>query len=100
MAAGWRWEQSISEENRRTQEQRRYSMATPATGAHLTPERIFNALNAHEQTAALLTAIELDIFSAIGAAADTAAALPAKTGGAAKCPRVLCHVTSAPGPFA
>src|SRR5260370_42614797 len=65
-------------------------MATPATGGQLTRERIFNALNAHEQTAALLTAIELDIFSAIGAGANTAAAIAAKTGAAEKGARVLC----------
>src|SRR5258708_39438101 len=44
-------------------------MATPTAATRLTPERIFNTLNAHEQTAALLTAIELDIFTAIGAGA-------------------------------
>jgi ubiquinone/menaquinone biosynthesis C-methylase UbiE len=65
-------------------------MATPATETRLTPERIFNTLNAHEQTAALLTAIELDIFSAIGTGANTAAAIAAKTGAAEKGARVLC----------
>ncbi len=65
-------------------------MATPATGTRLTPERIFNTLNAHEQTAALRTAIELDIFTAIGAGASTAAAIAAKTGVAEKGARVLC----------
>src|SRR5260370_17591126 len=72
-------------------------MATPATGTHLTPERIFNALNAHEQTAALLTAIELDIFSAIGAGANTAAAIAAKTGAAEKGARVLCDFMTVHG---
>src|SRR5260370_2550932 len=72
-------------------------MATPATGAHLTPERIFNALNAHEQTAALLTAIELDIFSAIGAGANTAAAIAAKTGAAEKRSRALCDFMTVHG---
>src|ERR1700747_300929 len=65
-------------------------MATPTTASRLTPERIFNTLNAHEQTAALLTAIELDIFSAIGAGANTAAAIAAKVGAAEKGARVLC----------
>jgi SAM-dependent methyltransferase len=72
-------------------------MATPATGTHLTPERIFNALNAHEQTAALLTAIELDIFTAIGAGANTAAAIAAKTGAAEKGARVLCDFMTVHG---
>src|SRR5258708_22638206 len=65
-------------------------MATPTAATRLTPERIFNTLNAHEQTAALRTAIELDVFSAIGAGANTAAAIAAKTGAAEKGVRVLC----------
>jgi 2-polyprenyl-3-methyl-5-hydroxy-6-metoxy-1,4-benzoquinol methylase len=65
-------------------------MAASATGNRPTPERILNTLNAHQQTAALRTAIELDIFSAIGAGANTAAALAAKTGAAEKGVRVLC----------
>src|SRR4029077_9091149 len=63
-------------------------MATPATGNRPTPERIFNALNAHQQTAALRTAIELDIFSAIGAGANTAAAIAAKIGAAERGVRI------------
>src|SRR5258706_8184712 len=65
-------------------------MATPATGTRLTPERIFNTLNAHEQTAALRTASELNMFTAIGAGARTAAAIGAKTGVEEKGARVLC----------
>jgi len=72
-------------------------MATPSTANRLTPERIFNALNAHEQTAALLTAIELDIFSAIGVGANTAAAIAAKTGAAEKGARVLCDFMAVHG---
>ena len=65
-------------------------MATPAAGNRPTPERIFNTLNAHQQTAALRSGIELDIFSAIGAGANTAAAIAAKTGASEKGVRVLC----------
>src|SRR5260370_12493333 len=65
-------------------------MATPTAATRLTPERIFNTLNAHEQTAALLTAIELDIFTAIGAGANTAPAIAAETGAAAKGARLFC----------
>src|SRR5260221_14585613 len=72
-------------------------MATPTAAPRLTPERIFNTLNAHEQTAALLTAIELDIFTAIGAGAHTAAAIAAKTGAAEKGARVLCDFMNVPG---
>ena len=72
-------------------------MATPTTANRLTPERIFNTLNAHEQTAALLTAIELDIFTAIGGGANTAAAIAAKTGAAQKGARVLCDFMTVHG---
>jgi precorrin-6B methylase 2 len=65
-------------------------MATPTTASRPTPERIFNALNAYQQTAALRTAIELDLFTAIGAGANTAAAIAAKIGAAEKGVRVLC----------
>lgn len=65
-------------------------MATPTTASRPTPERIFNALNAYQQTAALRTAIELDVFSVIGTGANTAAAIAAKTGAAEKGVRVLC----------
>ena len=72
-------------------------MATPTAANRLTPEHIFNTLNAHEQTSALLTAIELDIFSAIGAGATTAAAIAAKTGAAEKGVRVLCDFLTVHG---
>jgi DNA-binding IclR family transcriptional regulator len=65
-------------------------MATPSTANRPTPERIFNTLNAFEQTAALRTAIELDVFTAIGAGANTAAAIAAKAGAAEKGARSLC----------
>jgi 2-polyprenyl-3-methyl-5-hydroxy-6-metoxy-1,4-benzoquinol methylase len=72
-------------------------MATPSTANRPTPERIFNTLNAHEQTAALRTAIELDVFSAIGAGANTAAAIAAKTGAAEKGARILCDFMTVQG---
>ena len=72
-------------------------MATPSTANRPTPERIFNTLNAYEQTAALRTAIELDVFSAIGAGANTAAAIAAKTGAAEKGARILCDFMTVQG---
>src|ERR1700688_2585817 len=72
-------------------------MATPSTAGRPTPERIFNALNAFEQTAALRTAIELDVFTAIGAGANTAATIAAKTGTAEKGVRVLCDFMTIQG---
>lgn len=73
-------------------------MATPSTAnppgkpgqGRPTPERIFNTLNAFEETAALKTAIELDVFTAIGEGANTAAALAAKVGAAERGVRILC----------
>src|ERR1700704_1042848 len=72
-------------------------MATPATANRPTPERIFNALNAYQQTAALRSAIELDVFSAIGAGANTSATLAANTGAAEKGVRVLCDYLTVQG---
>jgi SAM-dependent methyltransferase len=40
-------------------------MATVSSSLRPSPEHIFNTLNAHHQTAALKTAIELDLFTAI-----------------------------------
>jgi len=72
-------------------------MATPSTANRPTPERIFNTLNAYQQTAALRTAIELDVFSAIGAGAKTAAAIAAKTGAAERGVRILCDYMTIQG---
>jgi precorrin-6B methylase 2 len=71
-------------------------MAT-ATAGRPTPERIFNTLNAYQQTAALKAAIELDVFTAIGAGANTAAAIAAKTGAAEKGVRILCDYLTIQG---
>jgi len=72
-------------------------MATPSTAGRPTPERIFNTLNAFQQTTALRTAIELDLFTAIGAGANSAAAVAAKTGASEKGARVLCDYMTIQG---
>lgn len=54
-----------------------------------TPERIFAAFSAHERTAALLAAIELELFTAIGEGATTAGALAQRTGAAERGVRIL-----------
>ena len=65
--------------------------ATAADGQQSpTPERIFQALTAYQQTAALKAAIELDLFTAIAEGDDTAAALAARTGAAERGARILC----------
>ncbi|HKV24639.1 MAG TPA: class I SAM-dependent methyltransferase [Candidatus Acidoferrum sp.] len=65
-------------------------MATPSTSNRPTPERIFMTLNAFQQTEALKTGVELDVFTAIGGGASTAAQLSAKTGAAERGVRILC----------
>lgn len=65
-------------------------MAASPTATHPTPERIFNTLNAYQNTAALKTAIELDIFTAIGEGADQAATIATKIGAAERGVRILC----------
>src|SRR5712691_9035672 len=65
-------------------------MASPSAGHGPTPERIFNMLNAYQQTAALETAIELDIFTAIGQGANRPATLAAKVRTSERGARILC----------
>lgn len=64
-------------------------MATPSAGRP-TPERIFNIFAAFQNTAALKTGIELDVFSAIGEGTNTAATIAAKTGASERGVRILC----------
>jgi len=65
-------------------------MATGTQANRPTPERIFNTLNAHQQTAALRTGIELGVFTAIGEGADVPASIAAKTGATERGIRILC----------
>ena len=65
-------------------------MATSTATSRPSPEHIFNTLNAFQQSAALKTAIELDIFTAIADGTNTAALLAAKTGAAQRGVRILC----------
>ena len=50
-------------------------MATTALHQQPTPERFFNAINAYEQTEAMKTAVELEIFTAIAEGNTTAATI-------------------------
>jgi len=65
-------------------------MATSAATSRPSPELIFNTLNAFQQSAALKSAIELDIFTAIADGANTSILLSAKTGAAERGVRILC----------
>ena len=55
-----------------------------------TPELIFQTLNAYQRTAALKTAIALDVFSAIHEGADTATAIAERIGASTRGTRILC----------
>ena len=55
-----------------------------------TPARIFETFQAYQRTAALKTAIELGLFTAIGEGHDTAIELAHKTGAAERGLRILC----------
>jgi ubiquinone/menaquinone biosynthesis C-methylase UbiE len=59
-------------------------MTTPS------PVRIFETLRAYQQTAALRAAIDLDIFTAIGEGATTAADIAAARGASERGIRILC----------
>jgi ubiquinone/menaquinone biosynthesis C-methylase UbiE len=59
--------------------------------------RIFETLRAYQQTAALRAAIELDIFTAIGEGASTAAEIAAKCGASERGVRILCDTIATDG---
>jgi cyclopropane fatty-acyl-phospholipid synthase-like methyltransferase len=62
-----------------------------------TPERIFGLMNAFQNTEALKTGVELDIFTSIGEGANTAQLLAAKTGAAERGVRILCDYLTVMG---
>jgi SAM-dependent methyltransferase len=65
-------------------------MATQSRAPQPNPERIFDALNAYQQTAALRAAIELDLFTAVGEGHDNSAALAEKCSASERGMRILC----------
>jgi hypothetical protein len=65
-------------------------MATPSTANRPTQERIFALVNAFQNTEALKTGIELDVFTAIGEAANTPPLLAVKTSASERSSRILC----------
>jgi SAM-dependent methyltransferase len=65
-------------------------MANPSQASRPSPERIFDALNAFQITAALKTAIELDIFTAIADGAEQASAIAQRANAAERGVRILC----------
>jgi 2-polyprenyl-3-methyl-5-hydroxy-6-metoxy-1,4-benzoquinol methylase len=65
-------------------------MTTAPEPANVTPERIFETLNAYQKTAALKTAIELDVFSTIAAGATTEASIAKRCEASERGIRILC----------
>src|SRR6516225_2148161 len=64
-------------------------MATATPDSRPTPERIFNALNAFQLTAALKTAIRMDLFSAIAEGHNQTATLAKRIGASERGARIL-----------
>jgi 2-polyprenyl-3-methyl-5-hydroxy-6-metoxy-1,4-benzoquinol methylase len=64
-------------------------MATPGGGPAVTPERIFTTMNGYQRSAVLKTAIELEVFTAIGAGAKTAAQIAERCKAAERGIRIL-----------
>jgi len=65
-------------------------MATASHGAKPSPERIFGALTAYQQSDALKAAIELDIFTKIGEGANEPASLAKAIDASERGVRILC----------
>jgi len=65
-------------------------MATPQTGSQPNPERIFEALNAFQQSFCLKGAIDLEVFTHIANGATTASELAKRAGADARAMRILC----------
>ena len=63
---------------------------THPTRTPSTRERIFETLNAYQKTAALKTAIELDVFTAVGEGATTHAALAKRCQASDRGMHILC----------
>src|SRR6516164_4543804 len=66
------------------------SMATISQQQSPSPERIFNAINAYEQTEAMKSAIELEIFTAIAEGNTAAATIAQRCGASERGVRTLC----------
>ena len=72
-------------------------MATPSQTRKPTPEHIFNVLNAHHHTAALKSAIELDIFTAIDEGNHRAKQIAERVKASERGVRILCDFLTIQG---
>ncbi len=72
-------------------------MATAMPPQQPTPERFFNAMNAHQQTEALKTAVDLEVFTAIAEGNTTAASIAKRCQAAERGVRTLCDFLTVHG---
>lgn len=72
-------------------------MGTATTTSRPSPERIFNTLTAYQVSAALKTAIELDIFTAIEDGADQTSSIAKRVIAAERGVRILCDYLTVQG---
>jgi 2-polyprenyl-3-methyl-5-hydroxy-6-metoxy-1,4-benzoquinol methylase len=72
-------------------------MATTDLHQQPTPERFFNAINAYQQTEAMKTAVELEIFTAIAEGNTTAAKVAKRCKAAERGVRTLCDFLTIQG---
>jgi ubiquinone/menaquinone biosynthesis C-methylase UbiE len=70
---------------------------TDFPGGTKTPTHLFDEFRAFERSAALRTAIELDLFTRIGAGSHTVAALAKASGASARGVRILCDYLTVAG---
>ncbi|HVT94348.1 MAG TPA: class I SAM-dependent methyltransferase [Bryobacteraceae bacterium] len=70
-------------------------MATPLPSPN--PGLLFDTLNAYQKTAALVTAIELDIFTAVAEGSTTASALAERCTASERGTRILCDALTVMG---
>jgi SAM-dependent methyltransferase len=72
-------------------------MATLSPAPQPNPARVIETLSAYQQAAALLAAVELDIFTAIGEGYTTCSALAEKCDASLRGVRILCDYLTADG---
>ncbi len=68
----------------------RTTKAKATAAAAPNPGRLFQTLNAFQQTAAMRAAIDLDVFTSIGEGQNTSAHIAQRTGAAERGVRILC----------
>lgn len=82
-------------ETRKRRSQKR--TAPPPHGTPPNPARIFQTINAFQQSAAMRAAIDLDVFTAIGEGRTTVAEIAERAGAAERGIRILCDYLTVAG---